>query len=49
MDGVDAADDRSGNTLADLATTGGHRIAVRQIAKDDWIGQAKKLVAAVAV
>ena len=31
-----AADDRSGNTLADLATTGGHRIAARQIVRDDF-------------
>ena len=31
-----AADDRSGNTLAELATAAGHRIAVRQIVRDDF-------------
>ncbi len=30
-----AADDRSGNTLAELATAAGHRIAARQIVRDD--------------
>jgi molybdenum cofactor biosynthesis protein B len=43
-----AADDRSGNTLAELATAAGHRIAERRIVRDDmdaiteqlraWIG-----------
>src|SRR5262249_23001525 len=31
----DAAQDRSGNTLADLATTAGHRIAARRIVRDE--------------
>jgi molybdopterin adenylyltransferase len=31
----DAAQDRSGNTLADLATTAGHRIAARKIVRDE--------------
>ena len=45
------ADDRSGNTLAELAETAGHRIAARQIVRDDfaaiagqlraWIGDAE--------
>ena len=30
-----AADDRSGNTLAELAQAAGHRIAARQIVRDD--------------
>ena len=29
------ADDRSGNTLAELATSAGHRIAARRIVRDD--------------
>src|SRR5216684_3551308 len=43
-----AADDRSGNTLAELAETAGHKIVVRRIVRDDldaiaaqlraWIG-----------
>src|SRR5271154_52404 len=31
-----AADDRSGNTLAELATEAGHNIAVRRIVRDDF-------------
>src|SRR6266851_3343935 len=31
----DAAQDRSGNTLADLATTAGHCIAARRIVRDE--------------
>ena len=31
----DAAQDRSGNTLADLAASAGHRIAVRRIVRDE--------------
>jgi len=31
-----AADDRSGNTLAELAAAAGHKIAVRQIVRDDF-------------
>src|SRR5260221_12661262 len=31
----DAAQDRSGNSLADLATTAGHRIAARRIGRDE--------------
>src|SRR5215470_14534030 len=31
----DLAQDRSGNTLADLATTAGHRIAARRIVRDE--------------
>ena len=44
----DAAQDRSGDTLADLATSAGHRVAARRIVRDDkdaitaqlreWIG-----------
>src|SRR5207248_5481972 len=30
-----AADDRSGNTLAELAAAAGHRIAARRIVRDD--------------
>ena len=30
-----AADDRSGNTLAELAETAGHRVAARRIVRDD--------------
>src|SRR5260370_1010464 len=33
-----AADDRSGNTLAELAETAGHKIVVRQIVRDDLGG-----------
>ena len=31
----DASQDRSGNTLADLATTAGHHIAARRIVRDE--------------
>ncbi len=31
----DAAQDRSGDTLADLVTTGGHHIAARHIVRDE--------------
>ena len=31
-----AADDRSGNTLAELATSAGHRVAVRRIVRDEF-------------
>ena len=31
----DAAQDRSGNTLADLATTAGHHITARRIVRDE--------------
>jgi len=31
----DAAQDRSGNTLADLATSAGHQIAARRIVRDE--------------
>src|ERR1700680_588461 len=31
----DAAQDRSGNSLADLAHTAGHRIAARQVVRDE--------------
>ena len=31
----DAAQDRSGNALADLATTAGHNIAARRIVRDE--------------
>ena len=44
----DAAQDRSGNTLADLATTAGHRIAARRIVrdeKDEIIAQLKAWIA----
>ena len=30
------ADDRSGNTLAELATAAGHRVAARRIVRDDF-------------
>jgi molybdenum cofactor biosynthesis protein B len=32
----DASQDRSGNTLADLATTAGHRIVARAIVRDEF-------------
>src|SRR6516165_1127797 len=31
----DASQDRSGNTLADLATAAGHRVAARRIVRDE--------------
>src|SRR5437773_2173300 len=43
-----AADDRSGNTLAELAETAGHRIVVRQIVRDDLdaiAGQLRRWIA----
>src|SRR5215475_13690583 len=43
----DAAQDRSGNTLADLATTAGHRIAARRIVRDEQdqiIGQLREWI-----
>src|SRR5712691_9241292 len=38
-----AADDRSGNTLAELATAAGHRIAVRRIVRDQFEAIAEQL------
>ncbi len=38
-----AADDRSGNTLAELAKTAGHKIVVRRIVKDDFAAIAGQL------
>jgi molybdenum cofactor biosynthesis protein B len=38
-----AADDRSGNTLAELATAAGHRIAVRRIVRDEFEAIAEQL------
>jgi molybdenum cofactor biosynthesis protein B len=32
----DATQDRSGDTLADLATTAGHRVVAREIVRDDF-------------
>src|SRR5258708_40372333 len=43
-----AAADRSGNTLADLVTTGGHRIAARQIVRDDFTAIVAQLKAWIA-
>src|SRR3954469_18915409 len=43
-----AADDRSGDTLAERAATAGHRIAARQIVRDDFdaiVGQLRMWVA----
>ena len=43
-----AADDRSGDTLAERATTAGHRIAARQIVRDDFdaiVGQLRRWIA----
>ena len=37
------ADDRSGNTLAELATSTGHRIAARRIVRDDFAAIAGQL------
>ncbi len=48
----DAAQDRSGNTLADLATTAGHRIAARRIVrdeKDEIVAQLKAWIADPAI
>ena len=38
-----AADDRSGNTLAELAETSGHRVVVRRIVRDDLAAIAGQL------
>ncbi len=43
-----AADDRSGNTLAELAETAGHRIVVRHIVRDDLDAIAGQLRAWIA-
>jgi molybdopterin adenylyltransferase len=43
-----AADDRSGNTLAELAEMAGHRIVVRHIVRDDFdaiVGQLRASIA----
>jgi molybdenum cofactor biosynthesis protein B len=48
----DVAQDRSGNTLADLATTAGHRIAARRIVrdeKDEIVAQLKAWIADPAI
>jgi molybdopterin adenylyltransferase len=37
------ADDRSGNTLAELATSAGHKIAVRRIVRDEFEAIAEQL------
>jgi molybdopterin adenylyltransferase len=42
------ADDRSGNTLAELATAAGHRIAVRRIVRDDFDAIVEQLRAWIA-
>ena len=38
-----AADDRSGNTLAELAEAAGHRVAVRRIVRDEFEAIAEQL------
>ena len=43
-----AADDRSGNTLAELAESAGHRIAARNIVRDDFAAIADQLKAWIA-
>jgi len=43
-----AADDRSGNTLAELAELAGHRVAVRRIVRDDLDAIAGQLRAWIA-
>jgi len=43
-----ATDDRSGNTLAELATAAGHRIVARRIIKDELIEIAAQLRAWIA-
>jgi len=43
-----ASDDRSGNTLAELAETAGHRIAARQIVRDDFATITEQLRAWIA-
>jgi molybdenum cofactor biosynthesis protein B len=42
------ADDRSGNTLADLAEAAGHRVAVRQMVRDDFAAIVARLNAWIA-
>src|SRR6186713_1597730 len=42
------ADDRSGNTLAELAEDSGHRIVVRRIVRDDFAAIAEQLRAWIA-
>src|SRR5690242_11164738 len=47
-----AADDRSGNTLVELAVAAGHHIAVRQIVRDDFaaiVGQLRAWIADPAI
>ena len=39
-----AADDRSGNTLAELAETAGHRIAARTIVRDDFAAKRRNVL-----
>ena len=43
-----AGDDRSGNTLAELAEAAGHRIAARQIVRDDFTAITTQLRAWIA-
>jgi molybdenum cofactor biosynthesis protein B len=43
-----AADDRSGNTLAELADSAGHRIAARNIVRDDFAAITDQLRAWIA-
>ena len=43
-----AADDRSGNTLAELAAAAGHRIAARTIVRDDFAAITERLRAWIA-
>src|SRR5579859_5443411 len=43
-----AADDRSGNTLAELAEAAGHKIAVRRIVRDDFAAITEQLKAWIA-
>ena len=43
-----AADDRSGNTLADLATSAGHNIVAREIVRDDLAAISHQLRAWIA-
>jgi molybdenum cofactor biosynthesis protein B len=46
------ADDKSGQTLTDLVTAGGHRVAARQIVRDDKaaiVGQLKAWIADPAI
>src|SRR5437588_7217096 len=42
------ADDRSGNTLAELAVAAGHKIAARQIVRDDFAAIVARLKSWVA-